>query len=243
VRSRSVSRLGPLQAFEELRVIRAAANQTGPVDASLLGRGRRRIPPTRATREISLRPARRYPNPQGLDITTVDITACQTSVTDHGSITDHNVTPWPARGPRGKGATMAGSGASDAIRVLLVEDDVEFAEMYRLRLEADEYVVKWACNGEEGLGLAHSWDPQLIFLDMRMPEMDGLELLRILRADPATAGVPVVVLTNYDDQRLQRKMEGLGILEWRSKIDTTPGGMSASIKRWASAESGESETP
>jgi CheY-like chemotaxis protein len=138
--------------------------------------------------------------------------------------------------------TMAGSNPSDAIRVLLVEDDPEFAEMYRLRLEADEYVVEWARNGQEGLRLVHAWHPQLIFLDVRMPEMDGLQLLHLLRDDPATAGVPVVVLTNYDDEALQREGEGLGILDWRSKIDTTPGGMSAYVRRWSSAAAEDAET-
>lgn len=137
---------------------------------------------------------------------------------------------------------MAGSETSDAIRVLLVEDDAEFAEMYRLRLEADEYAVEWARNGREGLRLAHAWEPHLIFLDVRMPEMDGLELLRTLREDPATAGVPVVVLTNYNDEDLQREGERLGILEWRSKIDTTPAGISTWIERWSTALSEEGHT-
>lgn len=70
-----------------------------------------------------------------------------------------------------------------------------------------------------------SWEPHLIFLDVRMPEMDGLELLRTLREDAATASVPVVLLSNYNDEELQREGERLGILEWRSKIDTTPAGI------------------
>lgn len=134
---------------------------------------------------------------------------------------------------------MAGRDMSDAIRVLLVEDDAEFAEMYRLRLEADEYVVEWASNGQAGLRLARAWHPDLIFLDVRLPEMDGLSLLRELRVDPTTAGVPVVVLTNYDDDGLHREGERLGILEWRSKIDTTPGGMAGYIERWSSAAAEE----
>jgi len=138
---------------------------------------------------------------------------------------------------------MAGNETSDAIRVLLVEDDAEFAEMYRLRLEADEYAVEWARNGREGLSLAHAWEPHLIFLDVRMPEMDGLELLRELRRDPATAAVPVVVLTNYNDEDLVREGERLGILEWRSKIDTTPSGISTWIERWSTALSEEGHTP
>src|SRR3979409_1491187 len=101
------------------------------------------------------------------------------------------------------------SKADEPIRVLLIEDDAEFAEMYRLRLEADEYVVEWARDGSEGLALAQTWDPDLIFLDIRMPKMDGLDVLRQLRAQDATQGLPVVVLSNYSDDALKQEGERL----------------------------------
>lgn len=131
------------------------------------------------------------------------------------------------------------AGSEDAIRVLLVEDDAEFAEMYRLRLEADEYAVQWARNGREGLRLVAEWEPDLIFLDVRMPEVDGMDVLRQLRENPATTSIPVVVLTNYTDESLQSEGRRLGILDWRSKIDTTPAGISAWVDRWSTALSEE----
>jgi CheY-like chemotaxis protein len=127
------------------------------------------------------------------------------------------------------------SRADETIRVLLIEDDAEFAEMYRLRLEADEYVVEWARDGAEGLALAQTWGPDLIFLDIRMPKMDGLQLLERLRTEDDTRDLPVVVLSNYSDDGLRREGERLGILEWRSKVDTTPRGMSSWIERWSGA--------
>lgn len=130
---------------------------------------------------------------------------------------------------------MADSDTPDTVRVLLIEDDVEFAEMYRLRLEADDYAVEWASNGRDGLRLVDAWRPDLIFLDVRMPEMDGLEVLRTLRQNPATAAIPVVVLTNYDDEKLRSEGERLGILEWRTKMHATPAGISAWIKSWSSS--------
>lgn len=129
---------------------------------------------------------------------------------------------------------MAGSDMPDPIRVLLVEDDTEFAEMYQVRLEADEYAVKRAQNGREGLILAHAWQPHLIFLDIRMPEMDGLDMLRTLREDPITAAIPVVILTNYSDDALRREAEGLGVLQWQLKTDTTPSGIATWVQRWSS---------
>jgi CheY-like chemotaxis protein len=128
---------------------------------------------------------------------------------------------------------MAGRNRPGARRVLLVEDDADFAEMYRLRLEAESYAVEWASNGREGLRLAQAWEPHLIFLDVRMPEMDGLQLLRALRGDPATAGIPVVVLTNYQDEGLRSEGERLGIVDWRSKMDTTPPEISTWMEGWS----------
>jgi CheY-like chemotaxis protein len=128
---------------------------------------------------------------------------------------------------------------SEPTRVLLIEDDPEFAEMYRLRLEADEYLVEWARDGEEGLAMARTWSPDLIFLDIRMPKKDGLEVLQELRSDPATQDLPVVVLSNYSDEELMSRGRQFGILDWKTKIDTTPGGMSQWVERWSQALAAE----
>lgn len=133
---------------------------------------------------------------------------------------------------------MAGNDGSAPIRVLLVDDDAESAEMYRMRLAVEGLTVEWARDGREGLRLAHAWGPDLVLLDVRMPEMDGIEVLRALRAEPATAALPVVVLTNYSDDALRRRAEGLGILEWRSKMETTPRRMSGWIKHWSATSRG-----
>lgn len=120
--------------------------------------------------------------------------------------------------------------------------DAEFAEMYRMRLKAHGYIVNRAPNGCEGLRLTRAWEPHLIFLDVRMPEMDGLEVLRTLRGDPV-ADVPVVRLTNYDDEALRREGENLGILDWRCKIAPTPAGVSSWIERWSRGQTHERLTP
>lgn len=121
----------------------------------------------------------------------------------------------------------------DTFHLLLIDDDHESAEMYRMRLEANGYAVEWAQNGRLGLDRARAWQPELILLDVRMPDMDGLEVLRALREDPKTSNVPVVMLTNYGDDSMRREGERLGILEWQLKIDTTPATISSWIERWA----------
>ena len=68
-------------------------------------------------------------------------------------------------------------GPVEDVKVLFVEDDPTVAQMYRLKLELDGYQVVMAKDGEEGLELAARLEPDLIFLDIRLPKMGGLDVL------------------------------------------------------------------
>ncbi|WP_030692994.1 response regulator transcription factor [Streptomyces globisporus] len=85
------------------------------------------------------------------------------------------------------------------IRVLLVDDQPLIRSGFRalLDLEDDIRVVGEAGDGREGLALAGEHLPDIALVDVRMPVMDGVEMTRRIAADPALAGVHVVVLTNY----------------------------------------------
>jgi DNA-binding response OmpR family regulator len=124
------------------------------------------------------------------------------------------------------------------VKVLLVEDDADYAEIYRLRLERDGYDVMVAPDGEAALEMVQRVVPDLVYLDLRMPRLDGFSMLSALRADPATAHVPVVVLTNYDAPELRRQGMELGVLEWLVKADVTP---SALAQRTAGLMRAEAE--
>jgi len=120
----------------------------------------------------------------------------------------------------------------DEIKVLLIEDDEAAAEMYRLRMTADGYTVIIARDGQEGLALAESEQPDLVYLDLRLPKMDGLEVLKRLRETAATAAVPVVILTNHGEPELRERGLELGALEFLIKADTTPAYLSQGVERW-----------
>lgn len=108
------------------------------------------------------------------------------------------------------------------LSVVLIEDDADYAELYRLRLEQDGYRVSIAANGKEALDLIRRKQPDLVYLDMRMPGLDGINVLRGLRGDSSTASIPVVVLSNYDEPELRSEGLELGVLEWLVKADVTP---------------------
>jgi CheY-like chemotaxis protein len=98
----------------------------------------------------------------------------------------------------------------DDVKVLLIEDDEAASEMYRLRLAADGYSVVIAADGEEGLAVAEREQPDLIYLDLRLPKIDGFQVLERLRAMPETSAIPVVIITNYGEPELRERGLKLG---------------------------------
>jgi GAF domain-containing protein/CheY-like chemotaxis protein len=93
-------------------------------------------------------------------------------------------------------------GGPTAPVVLVIDDDASARELLRRHLDADGVRVVEAAGGEEGLRLARERRPSLITLDVLMPGLDGWAVLGALKGDPATADIPVVVLTMLDDREL-----------------------------------------
>jgi DNA-binding response OmpR family regulator len=133
-------------------------------------------------------------------------------------------------------ANGRGQQSSDEIRVLFVEDDPTVAQMYRLKLELDGYQVIMAKDGEEGLRLANEVDPDIVFLDIRLPKVDGFSVLEGLRSDDRTRNVPVVILSNYGEQDLVDRGLRLGALEYLIKSQTTPSHLSRGVENWLREE-------
>lgn len=111
---------------------------------------------------------------------------------------------------------------SDIVKLMLVEDDLDYAEIYRQWLENVGYEVLLAADGEAALELMRTAVPDLIYLDLRMPKLDGFGFLTALRGDARTAHVPVVMLSNYDETDLRERGLELGVLDWLVKVDVTP---------------------
>jgi len=80
-------------------------------------------------------------------------------------------------------------------RVLVVEDDPDLVELLRFNLGSAGFSISTASNGAEALKMARSNSPDLILLDLMLPELDGFAVCEILRRDPATAEVPIIMLT------------------------------------------------
>lgn len=116
-------------------------------------------------------------------------------------------------------------------RVLYVEDEKFFADTVERVLVAAGCEVKQAADGEAGLRIAREWHPDLILLDLLLPKVEGLEVLRQLKTDLATERIPVVILSNLSTEDDVTKATALGAKKFFVKAITLPATIVAEAKR------------
>jgi two-component system, OmpR family, response regulator VicR len=85
--------------------------------------------------------------------------------------------------------------------ILIVDDSKLVTDIVKMRLEMYGYEVQVAYNGEDGLSRVNDVMPDLIVLDVQMPGIDGYEVCRRLREQPALEDLPIIMLTSMDDRR------------------------------------------
>lgn len=85
--------------------------------------------------------------------------------------------------------------------IFLVEDDPMLTELYQTKLEMEGFQVTVATDGEAGLKQAKKLKPDLILLDIMLPKLNGFAVLKQLKANKATADIPVIVLTNLGGEK------------------------------------------
>lgn len=101
--------------------------------------------------------------------------------------------------------------------VLLVEDNADNQEIYRIILAHHGYAVLQAWDGEVGVRMARHHRPAVILMDLTMPNVDGLEATRRLKADPATAAIPVIALTADAEKGVRTAAAAAGCVSFLSK--------------------------
>ena len=106
--------------------------------------------------------------------------------------------------------------------VLLVEDDLAIAHMYRLQLELEGYLVLTAADGETGLSIAERFQPDYIVLDIGLPGMNGLALMDTMRSTAALSEIPILILTNSDSADVEKRSLELGARHFLVKSKTSP---------------------
>ena len=121
--------------------------------------------------------------------------------------------------------------AQEPIHVLLIEDDPAIAEMYRVQLEYDGYRVTVATTGEIGYTRLVASQPDIVLLDLLLPDRSGLEIMADIK-EQLPAHPPVVILSNYGEPAMMDRGFSLGALEYLVKSRVTPASVSQSIRGW-----------
>ena len=107
-------------------------------------------------------------------------------------------------------------------KIAIIEDDAAISQMYRIKFEAEGYTVETAENGKIGLELIEDMKPDIILLDLMMPEMDGEEMLIKLREQPWGKDVKVIILTNMGESEAPAGIRDYGVEAFILKANMTP---------------------
>ena len=84
---------------------------------------------------------------------------------------------------------------SEKKRILIVEDEIELNEMIKMRLEANDFEITTAFDGQEGLEKARELEPDLIILDLMLPKIDGYKVCGLLKSDSRYNKIPIIIFT------------------------------------------------
>jgi len=103
------------------------------------------------------------------------------------------------------------------MRILVVDDDTRLTQLLQLVFESRGFGVTIANDGQQALQSLAKELPEAILLDLMMPGMSGLEVCRLVRADPRTANIPIVILTARYDTAMQREAMQAGATEYLTK--------------------------
>lgn len=116
-------------------------------------------------------------------------------------------------------------------KIAIIEDDQAISQMYRLKFDAEGYEVETAANGRIGLELIESMKPDMILLDLMMPEMDGSEMLRKLRATEWGKDIRVIILTNMGEEEAPAGIKDLDVCRFIVKAEMTPRQVAEMVKQ------------
>lgn len=119
-------------------------------------------------------------------------------------------------------------------KILIIEDDPYVLRFYDnlFRLASPDYQIITAKNGSEGIALAKSETPNIILLDIVMPELNGVNVLKELKGNYITQPIPVIMLTNISDTNTIRNCIEYGASGFLIKSDTDPKQLVAKIEEY-----------
>lgn len=109
-----------------------------------------------------------------------------------------------------------------AIKILLAEDDLQIIDMYRRKFELEGFDVQFAEDGEKAIQVLEGWKPDVALLDIMMPKVNGLDVLKYIKEKEGYEDVITVMLTNLGNESTAEEIYKLGATEYIVKADMTP---------------------
>jgi DNA-binding response OmpR family regulator len=107
-------------------------------------------------------------------------------------------------------------------KIAIIEDDPVISQMYRMKFETDGFEVQLADNGQKGVALVEHFAPDIILLDLQMPEMSGDQALLEIRKHAWGKDIPTIILTNLGEEEAPKNIRSLGIHSYIVKAELTP---------------------
>src|SRR5438132_13510972 len=107
-------------------------------------------------------------------------------------------------------------------KILIIEDDPIVAHIYRTRLEKEGYEVEIAPDGQSGFYRIHEFRPDAVLLDLMLPKMNGVDILKKIRAQPQFVKTPIIVFTNAYVPNMIHESFGAGATQVFNKATLTP---------------------
>lgn len=120
-------------------------------------------------------------------------------------------------------------------KIAIVEDDAAISQMYRIKFEAEGFEVDTAENGKVGLALIQDMKPDIVLLDLMMPEMDGEEMLTKLRSEPWGKDIKVIILTNMGESEAPASIKSMNVESFILKANMTPRQVAELVKEHLSS--------
>ena len=107
-------------------------------------------------------------------------------------------------------------------KIAIIEDNTVINQMYRMKFEVEGFDVQVAANGADGIKLVEKFSPDIILLDLQMPQMNGDEALKNIRESKKGKNIPVIILTNTGKEEAPKNLKDLNIEGYIVKAEMTP---------------------
>lgn len=128
-------------------------------------------------------------------------------------------------------------------KIAIIEDDLAIAQMYRIKFEAEGFEVEVAENGRLGLDLCEQMHPDMVLLDLMMPQMNGDEVLTQMRMTNWGKETKVIILTNMGEQEAPASLKSLGVTAFIVKADMTPRQVADLVKQHLPPDQVSNQSP